>query len=99
MFAAAAGHIEIMQLLLAGGGGGGADVTVGVRATDAYKAQVAAALLAGDAEAEVHRDGVTALHLAARGGSYSGCVLLVEEAERRGIGLELVRRLDESGGE
>ncbi len=58
--------------------GAGADANIPVTAAAAYKEQVRAALLAGEADAEVHRDGVTALHLAARGGFVRACALLLE---------------------
>ncbi len=113
MFAAAAGHAEVMRLLLAAG----ADPTLTVSATVEYKQQVAAALAAGDEDAEQHRgfdttytlvnsspalqikilfnifyvDGVTALHLAARGGFLRACELLVESGAS-------VRHQDAEGG-
>ncbi|RYG65333.1 ankyrin repeat domain-containing protein, partial [archaeon] len=64
MFAAGGGHLEASRLLLARG----ADVNVAVLATPDYIEQVAKGVAEGKEDVEPHKDGVTALSLAAQGG-------------------------------
>jgi uncharacterized protein len=74
MFSALGGHNETTRLLL----DNKADVNVVVRATEEYKKQVAEQLAAGKEDVEPHKDGVTALMVAAQGGHIGTVTMLVE---------------------
>ena len=74
MFAAGGGHNDTTRLLL----DSNADVTVVVQAKAEYIEQVAKAIAAGKEDAEPHKDGVTALHVAAQGGHIGTVTMLVE---------------------
>lgn len=78
MFAAGGGHNETTKFLIEKG----ADVNVVVRATPDYIEQVAKAIAEGKEDVEPHKDGVTALIVAAQGGHY-GCVELLVKAGAR----------------
>lgn len=74
MFAAGGGHNETTRLLL----DSKADVNVVVQATSEYIEQVAKAIASGKEDVEPHKDGVTALHVAAQGGHIGTVTMLVE---------------------
>ena len=74
MFAAGGGHNETCRLLL----DHKADVNIVVQATPEYVAQVAKAIAEGKEDVEPHRDGVTALIVAAQGGHLGTVKMLVE---------------------
>lgn len=86
MFAAGGGHNDTTALLISSG----ADVNVVVKATPEYIEQVAQAIAEGKEEVEPHKDGVTAVMVAAQGGHLRAVQLLVE------AGAEL-RIADEEG--
>ncbi len=73
MFAAGGGHSETVLFLLQSQ----ADVNVAVVAAAEYVEQVAKAVAEGVDEAEPHKDGVTALMLAAQGGHLAAAEMLV----------------------
>jgi ankyrin repeat protein len=75
MFAAGAGHFEVVQALLAAG----ADPNAVVAATSEYIEQVVAAVAEGKTDVETHKDGITALMLAAESGHLEIAQLLVEQ--------------------
>jgi ankyrin repeat protein len=75
MFAAGAGHFEVVQALLAAG----ADPNAVVAATSEYIEQVVAAVAEGKTDVEPHKDGITALMLAAESGHLEIAQLLVEQ--------------------
>lgn len=74
MFAAGSGHNETTKFLIEKG----ADVNIVVEATPEYIEQVAKAISEGKTEVEPHKDGVTALMVAAEGGHFGTVKLLVE---------------------
>jgi len=74
MFAAGGGHNETTAFLIESG----ADVNVVVQATASYIERVARLIAEGKEEVEPHKDGVTALSVAALGGHFSSVKLLVE---------------------
>ena len=74
MFAAGGGHNETTAYLIENG----ADVNVVVHATAGYIERVARLIAEGKEEVEVHKDGVTALSVAAQGGHLGPVKLLVE---------------------
>ena len=74
MFSAGGGHNETTKLLLEHG----ADVNVVVAATPEYIEQVAKAIAEGKEDVEPHKDGVTALAVAAQGGHLGTVTMLVE---------------------
>jgi ankyrin repeat protein len=74
MFAAGGGHNETTAYLIEQG----ADVNVVVKATPAYIERVAKLIAEGKEEVEPHKDGVTALSVAAQGGHFGAVKLLVE---------------------
>lgn len=74
MFAAGGGHNDTTKLLL----DHGADVNIVVQATPEYIEQVAKAIAEGKEDVEPHKDGVTALIVAAQGGHIGTVKLLVE---------------------
>ncbi len=74
MFAAGGGHNETTAYLIENG----ADVNVVVQATAGYIERVARLIAEGKEEVEVHKDGVTALSVAAQGGHLGPVKLLVE---------------------
>lgn len=74
MFAAGGGHNETTAFLIESG----ADVNVVVQATASYIERVARLIAEGKEEVEPHKDGVTALSVAALGGHLSSVKLLVE---------------------
>jgi ankyrin repeat protein len=76
MFAASGGHSNTTQLLLESG----ADVNIVVQATPEYIETVAKAIAEGKEEVEPHKDGVTALMLAAQNGHYSVVELLLSQS-------------------
>jgi ankyrin repeat protein len=76
MFAASGGHYNTTQLLLESG----ADVNIVVQATPEYIETVAKAIAEGKEEVEPHKDGVTALMLAAQNGHYSVVELLLSQS-------------------
>ena len=74
MFAAGGGHNETTRFLIEKG----ADVNVVVKGTPEYIESVARALAEGKEDVEPHKDGVTALIVAAQGGHLGAVQLLVE---------------------
>lgn len=74
MFAAGGGHNETTKFLIEKG----ADVNVVVKGTPEYIEQVEQALAEGKEDVEPHKDGVTALMVAAQGGHIGTVQLLVE---------------------
>lgn len=74
MFAAGGGHNETCRLLIEKG----ADLNVVVKATPEYIEQVAKAIAEGKEDVEPHKDGVTALLVAAQGGHLGAVKMLVE---------------------
>ena len=68
MFAAAGGHSDVVRLLLGPPHAASVDVNRKVAATPEYIDQVAKAIADGNEEVEPHKDGVTALMVAAQGG-------------------------------
>jgi ankyrin repeat protein len=74
MFAAGGGYLDATKLLISRG----ADVNVVVSATPEYIEQVAKAVAEGKEDVEPHKDGVTALSLAAHGGFLKVVQALVE---------------------
>jgi serine/threonine-protein phosphatase 6 regulatory ankyrin repeat subunit B len=76
MFAAGGGHNETTRLLL----DSKSDVNVVVRAKPEYIEQVAKSIAAGKEDVEPHKDGVTALMVAAQGGHIGTVTMLVEAA-------------------
>eukprot|EP01041_Mallomonas_annulata_P003068 gene3068-6016_t len=74
MFAAGGGHNETTRVLL----DHKANVNVVVQATPEYVEQVAKAIAEGKEDVEPHRDGVTALIVAAQGGHMGTVKMLVE---------------------
>lgn len=74
MFAAGGGHHETTAYLIENG----ADVNVIVQATAGYIERVARLIAEGKEEVEAHKDGVTALSVAAQGGHLASVKLLVE---------------------
>jgi ankyrin repeat protein len=74
MFAAGGGHNDTTKLLIEAG----ADVNVAVVATPEYIEQVKAAIAQGKEDVEQHKNGVTALSIAAQGGHIGTIKLLVE---------------------
>ena len=74
MFAAAGGHLGALKLTIDAGG----DVNKKVVGTEAYVAQVAAQLAEGKEDVEPHKDGVTALQVAAQGGHLACVELLLD---------------------
>lgn len=74
MFAAGGGHNETTRLLL----DSKADATVVVQAKVEYIEQVAKLIADGKEDAEPHKDGVTALHVAAQGGHIGTVTMLIE---------------------
>lgn len=74
MFAAGGGHNDTTRLLLEFK----ADVNVVVQAKPEYIEQVAKSIVEGKEDAEPHKDGVTALHVAAQGGHIGTVTMLVE---------------------
>jgi ankyrin repeat protein len=74
MFSAGGGHNETTKFLI----DSGADVNVIVAATPEYIADVAKAIAEGKEDAEPHKDGVTALMVAAQGGHIGTVKMLVE---------------------
>lgn len=74
MFAAGGGHNETCRLLI----DSGADVNVVVQATPEYIEQVAKAISEGKEDVEPHKDGVTALLVAAQAGHYGAVQMLTE---------------------
>ena len=74
MFAAGGGHDNAVKLLLEHG----ADVNIVVHATPEYIEQVIEAIAEGREDVEPHKDGVTALMVAAQGGHMESVRLLVE---------------------
>lgn len=77
MFAAGGGHVETVLLLLAEA----AAVDIVVVATPEYIEKVAAAIAEGREDVEPHKDGVTALMVAAAGGYLEVVKLLVVEGQ------------------
>mmetsp|Transcript_27879 Transcript_27879/g.45551 ORF Transcript_27879/g.45551 Transcript_27879/m.45551 type:complete len:847 (-) Transcript_27879:50-2590(-) len=73
MFAAASGHAACAEALIQAG----ADVNAKVEATPEYIDQVAKAIADGEEEVEPHKDGVTALMVAAQGGHQATVELLL----------------------
>jgi ankyrin repeat protein len=73
MFAAGGGHNETTKLLI----DNKADVNKIVQATPEYIEQVAKAIADGKEDVEPHKDGVTALMVAAQGGHIGTVTLLV----------------------
>jgi ankyrin repeat protein len=76
MFAAGGGHNETCKVLLEAK----ADPNIVVAATEEYIEQVAKAIAEGKEDVEEHKDGVTALMVAAQGG-HIGCVELLINAK------------------
>ena len=74
MFAAGGGHNETTRLLL----DSKANVNTIVLAKPEYIEQVAKSIAEGKEDAEPHKDGVTALHVAAQGGHIGTVTMLVE---------------------
>ena len=74
MFAAGGGHNETTRLLL----DSKADANTIVQAKPEYIEQVAKSIAEGKEDAEPHKDGVTALHVAAQGGHIGTVTMLVE---------------------
>jgi serine/threonine-protein phosphatase 6 regulatory ankyrin repeat subunit B len=74
MFAAGGGHNETTAYLIEQG----ADVNVVVQATPGYIERVAKLIAEGKDEVEPHKDGVTALSVAAQGGHFGPVKQLVE---------------------
>lgn len=74
MFSAGAGHNDTTKLLI----DSGCDVNIPVKATPEYIEQVIKALEAGKEDVEQHKNGVTALSIAAQGGHIGTVKLLVE---------------------
>ncbi len=74
MFAAGGGHYETTAFLIESG----ADVNVVVQATPGYIERVARLIAEGKEEVEAHKDGVTALSVAAQGGHLTAVQLLVQ---------------------
>lgn len=74
MFAAGGGHNESTAFLIEKG----ADVNIVVQATPAYIERVAKLIAEGKEEVEPHKDGVTALSVAAQGGHLGPVKMLVE---------------------
>lgn len=74
MFAAGSGHNETTKLLISSG----ADVNIAVKATPEYIEQVAKAVSEGKEDAEHHKNGVTALSIAAQGGHLETVKILIE---------------------
>ena len=85
MFAAAGGHSDVVRLMLEHK----ADVNRKVAATPEYIDQVAKAIADGNEEVEPHKDGVTALMVAAQGGHAEAVRLLLE------AGADVLARDDE----
>ena len=75
MFSAAGGHNETTRILIENK----ADVNVVVMATPEYIVNVSKAIAEGKEDTEPHKDGVTALHVAAQGG-HIGCMELLVDA-------------------
>jgi uncharacterized protein len=84
MFAAGNGHNETTEILLKAG----ADVNVVVKATPEYIDQVKKALEEGKPDVEPHKDGVTALIVAAQAGHLGTVKLLVEAGANVNVGDE-----------
>jgi uncharacterized protein len=74
MFAAGGGHNETTVFLLENN----ADVHVVVQATEAFVERVADLIAAGNEDVEPHKNGITALSVAAQGGHLGTVQLLVE---------------------
>lgn len=74
MFAAGGGHNDSTRLLLEHK----ADINVVVQAKPEYIEQVAKSIAEGKEDVEPHKDGVTALHVAAQGGHIGTVTMLVE---------------------
>lgn len=74
MFSAGSGHNETTSFLIEKG----ADVNIVVQATPEYIEHVAKQIAEGKEEVEPHKDGVTALSVAAQGGHFSTVKVLVE---------------------
>ena len=74
MFSSGAGHNDTTRLLI----DSKADVNVIVKATIEYIEQVKKNIAAGKEDVEVHKDGVTALHVAAQGGHIGTVKMLIE---------------------
>jgi ankyrin repeat protein len=74
MFSAGGGHNETTRLLL----DSKADVNIVVMAKPEYIEQVAKSIAEGKEDVEPHKDGVTALHVAAQGGHIGTVTMLVE---------------------
>jgi ankyrin repeat protein len=74
MFAAGAGHSEVVKTLLEAG----ADPNIVVSATPEYIEQVVTAIAEGKTDVEPHKDGMTALMLAAESGHLITTQILVE---------------------
>lgn len=74
MFAAGGGHNDTTRLLL----DSKADANIVVMAKPEYIEQVAKSIAEGKEDAEPHKDGVTALHVAAQGGHIGTVTMLVE---------------------
>lgn len=73
MFAAGGGNKEIIQLLI----DNGADVSLQVKAEPAYLDKMAKMIAEGHSPEE-HTDGITALHVAATGGKFEACEVLIK---------------------
>jgi serine/threonine-protein phosphatase 6 regulatory ankyrin repeat subunit B len=74
MFAAGGGHNDTIKLLLENK----ADVNVVVKGTPEYIEQVGKAILEGKEDVEPHKDGVTALMVAAQGGYLKATEMLID---------------------
>ena len=74
MYAVGSGHIETVRLLVSHG----ADVNIAVLASPEYIEEIAKAVAEGKEDVEEHRDGVTALMLAAQGGHEELVKILLE---------------------